>query len=356
MDTSFFTPDIIMKLCGIVVLALFIPLSALSFYLYRLPKKEKEYNKIKEVLGLKETEASLQIPTVKDEYTAIDYALPIVFATILCLLGSTALLLGMELEIANTTSLIFSGINFDSETNTVIAYQQQSLLVMSMSFIGAYIWSAQNIFRRLVTIDLPPGAYYNVGIRIIFSVLVALMLHHFLAAIPGKDYTEDLLPVMAFLTGMFPERAIHYLKEKIPIFSDSVKGKADALPLEMIEGINTLHKIRLAEVGIDNAQNLAVANLVELIVRTPFRTKQLIDWIAQAKLYISFTNHLDKLREFGIRNIFDLKINGDIEGRLHEIAESTSIPELHLTLVYQTIKDNPTVDRLFKAEKTLSLI
>lgn len=356
MDTSFFTPSIIMKVCGVMVLTSFIPLSALSFYLYRLPKKEKEYNKIKEMLDLKETEASLQIPTVKDEYTSIDYTLPIVFATFLCLLGSTALLLGMELKIANTPSIIFSGITSGNKTNTVIAYQQQSLLVIGMSFIGAYIWSIQNIFRRLVTIDLPPGAYYNVGIRIIFSVLVALMLHHFLAAIPSKDYTEGMLPVIACLTGMFPERAIHYLKEKIPIFSDRVKGKADALPLEMIEGINALHKIRLAEIGIDNAQNLAEASLVELIIRTPFRTKQLIDWIAQAKLYISFINHIDKLREFGIRNIFGLKINGDIEGRLGEIAESTSIPELHLTLVYQTIKDNPTVDRLFKAEKTLSLI
>jgi hypothetical protein len=56
----------------------------------------------------------------------------------------------------------------------------------------------------------------------------------------------------------------------------------------MIEGINVFHKVRLGEVGIDNVQNLAEANVIGLLLKTPFNPSQLIDWIAQAKLYLYF--------------------------------------------------------------------
>ena len=123
----------------------------------------------------------------------------------------------------------------------------------------------------------------------------------------------------------------------------------------MIEGISVFHKIRLGEVGIDNAQNLASANQIELLIRTPFKSRQLIDWIGQSKPYVCFKSDVDKLREVGVRSIIDFKIIGGIEGKLREVAQHTQISELRLTSVYQIIKDDPVVDRLLKAAKTLSL-
>lgn len=164
------------------------------------------------------------------------------------------------------------------------------------------------------------------------------------------------LPVVAFLTGMFPERGIHYLKERVKIFSDKGILKAENLPLDMIEGINIFHKVRLEEVGIDNAQNLAKANLVELLVRTPFKPKEIIDWIGQARLYLYFKSEVKKLREVGIRTIFDFKIIGSTEGQLSEVAQSIKISELRLNSVYQIIKDDPGVDRLFNAANTLGVL
>src|SRR6266487_5574137 len=94
---------------------------------------------------------------------------------------------------------------------------------------------------------------------------------------------------------------------------DHCINRADDLPLEMIEGINIAHKIRLNEIGIDNAQNLAEANLLELLIRTPFKPRLLIDWIGQARLYIYFKNDIVNLRKSGIRTIIDLKTSGNIQ-------------------------------------------
>ena len=47
----------------------------------------------------------------------------------------------------------------------------------------------------------------------------------------------------------------------------------------MLEGITQFHKVRLSELGIENIQNLVKASLVELILKTPYKPRQIIDWI-----------------------------------------------------------------------------
>lgn len=344
----------LMSILGNLTLSLFIPLTAFSFYRYRLGRKEEEYDKIISTLKLEETGASLSVPAIKNEYSSVDYVLPVFFSTALCLLGFTALFFGTSFGLDSKHLLLsgtYSGLDIEG-------YQTMSLCALTYAFLGSYIWSVQNIFRRLVTIDLPPGAYYTIGIRIILSAFIALAIRHLLYSVPGdsQSYAMGSLPVVAFLTGMFPERGIHYLKERVKIFSDKGIPRADNLPLDMIEGINIFHKVRLEEVGIDNAQNLAKANLVELLVRTPFKPKEIIDWIGQARLYLYFKSEVKKLRGVGIRTIFDFKIIGSAEGQLSEVAQSTEISELRLNSVYQIIKDDPGVDRLFNAANTLGVL
>ena len=275
---------IIIKILLIALLTLFLPLTAFSFYRFQLQKKEEEYTPIIKALKFDDSEAAASLLGLRNEYSAIDYALPVAFAAVLCALETTALFLGSELKIAEAASILLSGIYLGAKGTGYASYQQQSLLALTMGFIGGYTWSVQYIFRRFVTIDLPPQAYYSIGIRMILAALVALMIRHFLEATPGSKYTSGMIPVVAFLTGMFPERALHYLKARVTIFTDKPTRKADDLPLDMIEGISVFHKIRLGEVGIDNAQNLASANLIELLIRTPFKSRQLIDWIGQSKL------------------------------------------------------------------------
>ena len=338
--------SLIIKILGIAFLASFMPLTAYSFYRFRLPKKEEEFRKIIKALEMDESTAFFFTPSFKDEYSPLDYAIPVAFSTFLVVLGSIVILLGLELKIGETPNLLFSAMNF---ANTdCIEYQTQSLIVIGMGFLGAYVWSVENVFRRLVTVDLLPRAYYSISIRMIFAALVALALHHFLSALPVNEYSKKMMPVIAFLTGMFPERAIHYLKSKISMFSNKDIKIAKDLPLDMLEGMSLLHKIRLGEVGIDNAQNLANANLIEVFIKTPFQAKQLVDWAGQAKLFMYFKSEIDKLREIGVRTIYDLKILGETEGRIDEVAQSTGIPKLQLEIVCRRIKEDPSMGRLQK--------
>jgi hypothetical protein len=163
--------------------------------------------------------------------------------------------------------------------------------------------------------------------------------------------------------GMFPERAIDYMKEKIKYFSTKNMVKSDDLPLDMIEGISIYHRMRLTEIGIDNAQNLAVADLVGLMLKTPFKPSQIIDWIGQAKLYLFFKKDITALREIGIRTVFDIKAVCVDESGMAQIAKHLSKGSdndhrcnLYLRSVCKAIAEDTSVGNLWNATRALEIV
>ncbi|MDH3715887.1 MAG: hypothetical protein OET44_18800, partial [Gammaproteobacteria bacterium] len=190
------------------------------------------------------------------------------------------------------------------------------------------------------------------------ACLIALMLLFLL----GTSGTEQYIVVVAFLAGMFPERALNFLREKVKIFSRH-QGAADELPLEMIEGINLFHISRLNEIGIDNAQNLARSSLIDILLKTPFNAMQIIDWIAQAMLCVYFKDGIHSLRNIGVRTVFDLRAadasNIDAIAQqvdfLEKASNSSVNPSpLRVKLVYEWVKKDPTITMLEGFQDRLS--
>ena len=342
----------IMLVLGIFVLCSFFIFTAISFSKHRLPKKKREYQRIRRVLGIQDDaeEEQLISEIFQTEFKGADYVLPVFFVTLFCALGFWVLFAG-------ETPLILAGISPDgvSDINPEkFSYNQLSLVAIGMAILGSYIWSIQYIVRRLINLDLIPGAYYSIGTRIIFATFVSVVLHHFIQSLNQNTKKEllELLPVLAFLTGIFPQRVLQYLQERVPFFSKGNK-RAHKLPLDMIEGITLFSRVRLAEVGIDNAQNLAEANIRELILKTPFNPLLLLDWIAQAKLYVTVKDGMDGLRKASIRTVFDLqaaKSNNDLD----EVAHLSQIEEEHLSTICDILKEDPKNIVLHDIRKRLS--
>ena len=342
---------VIFKLAIVAMLSSFMLLSAVSFFRFRLKKKERDFERIMRILGLHEDNAAVFSPTIKNESSAADYLLPVAFATVVCLAGFGFAFFARELVTVHTDkqNLLLSGIYFGQNEGDLQALRWQSAFVLVLAFLGGFIWSAQSIIRRLITADLGPGTFYAAGLRMIFASLVALVLSWFLKDLPGREHT---LPVLAFLTGMLPEQAVLYLQDKSKIFSNTGAMRSRELPLTMIEGINTFHKARLGEVAIDNSQNLAEANLIELLLRTPFPANQVIDWIAQAKLHVFLKDDIEKLRALGIRNAFDFVAEGS--ERLDALAAETRLSKVQLSVVYHRLNDDPAIPALWRFRSLLS--
>jgi hypothetical protein len=344
----------------VVVLTLFVPATALSFLGFRLKKKQNQFHRLLTRLGLSEEEARIHSQEVRREYSWIDYVLPVGFATFITFLGSFSLILGGEIFVVGGYNLALHGMSLSGlpwGDDPFLLNEWRRMLAIGFAFLGGFLWSTRELVRRLVTADLAPGTYYGAGLRIVFAVIAAIMLSYLMDAFPGTEVSSQALPVVSFLAGIFPERVLDYLRERFQLFARRPAESSHRLPLEMIEGMNGLHRMRLGEVGIDNAQNLAETDFVDLVLRTPFPPTQILDWIAQAKLFVYFKGDIARLRALGVRSVLDFKAAGGDAERLRRLAEAMAGGEtspLALELVWNRVQADQATARLEEIHAALS--
>jgi len=97
-----------------------------------------------------------------------------------------------------------------------------------------------------------------------------------------KSGVAGAKPWLYFSIGFLANIVLDWVLEKTLKLLDIGQPKQPELPLQMVRGINIWKEYRLEEESIENVQNLATADIVELVVRTHYNARTLIDWIDQA--------------------------------------------------------------------------
>lgn len=157
---------------------------------------------------------------------------------------------------------------------------------LKFAFLGAYAFIVQSLIRRFYQSDLRPSAYASVVLRIIVVLLTMAALHQLLGAV-----TPATEVAVAFMVGFFPVIAFQALQRAAAVtLRVFVPQLTPDYPLNQLDGLNVWYEARLVEEGIEDMQNLATANLVDVILHTRVPVGRLVDWVDQAKLYL----HLDR--------------------------------------------------------------
>jgi hypothetical protein len=173
------------------------------------------------------------------------------------------------------------------------------------------------VFRRYVRADLGPKAYSHISVRIIVASVLAWVASHTFegfgeagaaltsavptgaapaVAAPGAGAVSDVsavvtpwhLLLLAFFIGIVPDTGVailhDLLKTRFVSFFVPTMNNRDALT--ELEGITLYDRARLLEEGIENVENLAHHNLIELVLRTRIPAPRLVDLVDQAVLYL----------------------------------------------------------------------
>ncbi len=329
------------KIIIILIIGSFMPLAVITYFRVFLQKKRKEYNKTLAELGINSEKR------IEDYYTPSKYILPVGFVSIICLLAISAFTFADVYAAEIKDSLLLTGTFFGSAKTGLI---YQSLAVLMMAFLGGFLWSAQNIIRRLIARDLSPSVFYSAGIRIILASTVALVLSFLIGEESSTNFINfrSSLSAIALLTGMFPERILQYLIKLYQRYFSPDHLNDEVLSLYNVEGISLQHKERLEEIGIDNAQNLATASLTGLLIETPFGARMLLDWIGQAKLLCYAKENMPLLRQAGIRTVYDL-LKGDKSAEaLREISDAVGVETPLLQVIHGQIVDDIGIRTLYR--------
>lgn len=157
------------------------------------------------------------------------------------------------------------------------------------AFLGAYFFSLQMLYRRYVTNDLRASAYVSVSIRIILGVIGAWLLQVVFSA-NGMLMDQDpyWLLFASFVIGAFPPvlwRVLRDLSSRLLIFGKVVPNLDSDLPLSELDGLTIWHQTRLEEEDVENAFNMANADIIALMVNTKMPPERIVDWVDQAILY-----------------------------------------------------------------------
>ena len=272
------------------VLALlgFFPVSYLAYRGFAAETHQKRLKDDFRLLGLvKEDELD---NTVRELYQTTYNPRQFLLYIFLIMLVSIMVLVGYAFK--NTLSFI------TSETATLVFF----------GYLGAYVFSVQELTRRYNTFDLQPQVYSTIIMRMLVSVAITFVGSSLILAAGGKlsagDQTQTSAmawaAAAAFAIGTFPSSGIRWLQEQANRVLNTKPTNGLELSLHDLQGISALHEARLSEMGIDDVQNLATSDIRKILLTTRFDTQTIINWIDRAILYTKVGSRYPQFTNLGI--------------------------------------------------------
>jgi hypothetical protein len=113
---------------------------------------------------------------------------------------------------------------------------------------------------------------------ILVSALITAV--HPLWTMQGVPEQTEL--AFAFLIGFFPELGLRALRQGLAgVVRALLIGTDERFPLRQLDGVTIWVQARFLEEGIEDMQNLATANLVDLMLYTRMPISRLVDWMTR---------------------------------------------------------------------------
>jgi hypothetical protein len=165
--------------------------------------------------------------------------------------------------------------------------------VLKFAFLGAYVFIVQMLLRRFYGSDLRSSAYTSALLRITVVLVSVGALYQLLEIwLSGTGDARRWEAAIAFTIGFFPLVASQVLLRAVsaPLRMATPSLESD-YPLSQIDGLNIWYEARLVEENIEDMQNLATANFVDVMLHTRVPVGRLVDWVDQAYLCL----HLDRV-------------------------------------------------------------
>jgi GNAT superfamily N-acetyltransferase len=161
------------------------------------------------------------------------------------------------------------------------------------TFLGAYLFNLGVLTRRLALSDFNAQMLWSAINGLLLSVGLCLVL----GKVPGIAGHPQSFFAIGFLSNLFLEMVLNGAQVVTAVVS---KKRNDGMSLQMVRGINFWKAHRLEEEGIENIQNLATADVLELVVRTHYNLMTLVDWIDQAIVISRFREATCTLEDAGL--------------------------------------------------------
>ena len=178
---------------------------------------------------------------------------------------------------------------------------------IAFGFLGAYFFSITALIRGYFRLDLSPELFTLMAYRMLVIIILGLVVQTvWMRWDQGdlSDMSDAGLKTVLFVGGIFPLLLLDYLERTArKLVGSHQSGLGEPwLRISNIEGIHPHQEARLQVAGIEDIENLAMADIPETIVNARLGSQRIVDWIDQAILRLYAHQSFTELREkFGVR-------------------------------------------------------
>ena len=242
----------------------------------------------------------------------------------------------------------------------------ESLRLVLYTFLGVYLFNLGTLIRRVYLIDLTEQVFWGAINRLLLAMglAVAIPLTMFSApaagAAPAAPLSQNVvvsavknnLEIVFFSIGFLANVFLDWVLEMAMRISSIRTSQREDFSLRMVRGINIWKEFRLEEEGIENAQNLATADVIELAIKTHYPLRTLVDWVDQAILICRFGEKSKDLENAGL-NVSAIELAWlapEATGRtdvVQAIQSTTSMKEPFITAQLNSLYEDAMVRELW---------
>jgi tetratricopeptide (TPR) repeat protein len=214
---------------------------------------------------------------------------------------------------------------------TITFIEPQTISLIFYAYLGAYVFSIQELIRRYNTYDLQPQVYSSILVRMLVATTITFAGASMLMASgetlssaeagAGAAEPTGWAALLAFLIGIFPSRGLRWFQSRANQAVDTGGEQGNSLSVREIQGISTWHESRLLEMGVDDVQNLATIDIRKVLLSTRFDTQEIVNWIDQAILLDKVRSRYQRFKDANINTFHEFRT------RLQQIREGADAKE-----------------------------
>lgn len=187
----------------------------------------------------------------------------------------------------------------------------ENLRLVLFTFLGVYLFNLGTLIRRVYLIDLTEQVFWGAINRLLLSMGLAVAIPLTLFSPPAAgaapashnmlvSAVRNNLEIVFFSMGFLANVFLDWVLEMAMHISSIATIERKDFSLRMVRGINIWKEFRLEEEGIENAQNLATADVLDLAIKTHYPIRTLIDWVDQSILICRFGEKSKDLEGAGL--------------------------------------------------------
>ena len=220
----------------------------------------------------------------------IGMMIAIAFGAAILLLSKPVFFFGVGVDYGRGTNMLLAGAKMEYYLFPNLGMFRQvllSLCAFQFGFLGAYIYAISNLIWSYFNVDLTPHTLIAGTVRMVFASVLSLVLSFAIPMMSAGKLNDSqfvqILPVLAFFIGFFPDRGLVFL-QSVARTVLRIENEIAATPVRMLPGVGISDEGRLAYEGYESVELFENSDSLDLAIRTGYSYTQLSTWRDQAWL------------------------------------------------------------------------